>query len=123
MTLETEEESGSPSLFELLEMAKDVIKTPDFMLCLDSGAFTYDQMWITSSLRGSMKVDVKVESALQGYHSGEVGGIIPETFRVLRTILGRLDNGETGEVCEELRLPVTEAKQKEAEYMASVSGE
>jgi acetylornithine deacetylase/succinyl-diaminopimelate desuccinylase-like protein len=42
MVLETEEESGSPSLLELLEMSKDVIQTPDYMLCMDSGAFTYD---------------------------------------------------------------------------------
>jgi hypothetical protein len=70
-----------------------------------------------------MKVDVKVESGVQGYHSGEVGGIIPETFRVLRKILDRLDNGETGEICEELRIPTSEAKQKEAEFMANLSGD
>jgi len=42
LTLETEEESGSPSLLSLLKEAEPLIGTPDAMLCMDSGALDYE---------------------------------------------------------------------------------
>lgn len=42
LVLETEEESGSPNLIDLLKIAKDYIGNPDFLFCLDSGAFDYN---------------------------------------------------------------------------------
>lgn len=92
MVLETEEESGSVDLLRLLDAAKDFIGKPDYCFCIDSGAFNYDQFWLTSSLRGCCIVTLNVEFAKGGYHSGEVGGIIPETFRVIRALLDRVDN-------------------------------
>jgi len=32
------------------------------MFCMDSGCFDYEQLWITSSLRGITIVDVTVEA-------------------------------------------------------------
>ena len=100
--LETEEESGSPNLIDLLTIAKDYIGDPDFMLCMDSGAFDYNQLWVTSSLRGITLKDMTVKAGASGYHSGEVGGIIPETFRVLRHLLDRIDDSKTGYAMKEL---------------------
>jgi hypothetical protein len=51
---------------------------------MDSGALDYEQLWTTSSLRGICIVDVTVQGGKIGYHSGECGGIIPETFRIVR---------------------------------------
>ena len=99
LVLETEEESGSPNLISLLNQASDSIGTPDYCFCMDSGAFDYNQLWMTSSLRGICILDVTVECGKAGYHSGEVGGIVPETFRIIRTLLDRLDDSKTGEVC------------------------
>lgn len=123
LVLETEEESGSPNLISLLNQASDSIGTPDYCFCMDSGAFDYNQLWMTSSLRGICILDVTVECGKAGYHSGEVGGIVPETFRIIRTLLDRLDDSKTGEVCQELRAhPVPEWKVKEAEFMANLAG-
>lgn len=94
--LETEEESGSPNLLRLLDVAKEFIGAPDYMFCMDSGAFDYNQLWCTSSLRGVNIVELTVEFGKSGYHSGEVGGIIPETFRIIRTLLDRVDSSATG---------------------------
>jgi len=55
-------------------------------------------MWVTSSLRGISVLDLTVECARSGYHSGEVGGIVPETFRVMRELMSRLDDSKTGQV-------------------------
>lgn len=42
LTLETEEESGSPSLLPLLKAAEPIIGVPDAMFCMDSGALDYE---------------------------------------------------------------------------------
>lgn len=118
MVLETEEESGSPNLVPLLKAASDLIGKPDACFCMDSGAFDYEQLWMTSSLRGICILDMTVQCGKDGYHSGEVGGIVPETFRVVRKLLDRLDNSDTGEVCPELLVETPDWKLKEAEYMA-----
>jgi len=122
LVLETEEESGSPNLIALLTAAKDTIGEPDFLFCLDSGAFDYEQMWITSSLRGVTLCDLTVSGAKGGYHSGEVGGIVPETFRVVRELLSRLDDPATGEVIKELHTELPGYARPEAEHMVALSG-
>ena len=123
LVLESEEESGSPNLLTLLKLAEPVIQTPDILFCMDSGALDYTQLWLTSSLRGICIVDLTVEAAKSGYHSGETGGMIPETFRVVRALLGRLDDAESGKVCEELHMEVPEFKRKEAQHIAAKYGE
>lgn len=116
MVLETEEESGSPCLLELLDLAKDAVGRVDYCFCIDSGAFDYDHLWVTSSLRGITIVDMTVTGAKSGYHSGEVGGIIPETFRVARKLLDRVDDVNDGKVLlPELQVEIPEWADKEAE--------
>jgi len=115
MVLETEEESGSKDLLKLLDLAKEAIGRVDYCLCMDSGAFNYDQLWYTSSLRGVTCVDVQVSGCKTGYHSGEVGGVLPETFRVVRSLLDRVDDSGTGKVLvPELQTEIPEWAQKEA---------
>lgn len=120
LVLETEEESGSPNLIDLLTIAKDYIGSPDYLFCLDSGAFDYNQLWLTSSLRGITLCDVTVKAAQGGYHSGEVGGIVPETFRVMRHILDRLDDSKTGDVIKELETEKPAYVGPEAKKMAEL---
>jgi hypothetical protein len=69
---------------------------------MDSGAFDYNQLWMTSSLRGICIIDMTVQLGNAAYHSGEVGGIVPETFRIVRQLLDRLDDPVTGAVIEDL---------------------
>merc|ERR1719272_251805 len=123
LVLETEEESGSPNLLTLLDLAKGAIGAPDIMLCMDSGAFDYERLWITSSLRGITIMDLTVEAAGQGYHSGEVGGVIPETFAIMRSLLDRIDNSATQEMCAELAVETPEHVQAEAKFMAELDGD
>lgn len=122
MVLETEEESGSAHLLDLLHEAKDLIGKPDFLFCMDSGAFDYKSMWLTSSLRGICIIDVTISAAKGGYHSGLTGGVVPETFRVLRELLNRIDDSKTGKVCDELTTEIPEWAQKEAQAMAALAG-
>lgn len=68
-------------------------------------------------------VDIKVECAKAGYHSGEAGGIVPETFRIIRALLNRVDDPETGEVVAELQAEVPEWKIEEAKEIAKSQGD
>ena len=88
-------------MLRLLDTAKEFIGAPDYMFCMDSGAFDYNQLWCTSSLRGVTICELTVEFGKSGYHSGELGGIIPETFRIVRNLLDRVDNAETGMVIDD----------------------
>lgn len=63
-----------------------------------------------------------VSAAAGGYHSGEVGGIVPETFRVMRDLLGRLDDTATGECMKELKTEMPAYARPEAERMVALSG-
>jgi len=123
LVLETEEESGSPNLIPLLKIAAAAIGEPDYCFCLDSGAYDYKKLWISSSLRGICIIDMTVELGKAGYHSGEVGGIVPETMRVVRQLLDRLDDKVTGRVTlEELNVEVPQWKHEEADAMVKLAG-
>jgi|Transcript_42009 acetylornithine deacetylase/succinyl-diaminopimelate desuccinylase-like protein len=89
---------------------------------MDSGAFDYNQLWCTSSLRGINIVELKVEFGKSGYHSGEVGGIIPETFRIIRSLLDRVDSSATGRAADEFQVEIPQWAKDEAQFMANLSG-
>jgi len=53
-------------------------------------------MWLTSTLRGNIKAELTVKVLSEGVHSGDASGIVPDSFRILRDLLERLENGVTG---------------------------
>jgi acetylornithine deacetylase/succinyl-diaminopimelate desuccinylase-like protein len=67
-------------------------------VCLDSGAGNYDQLWLTTSLRGMVSGVLKVEVLTEGVHSGDSSGVVPSSFRILRQVLDRLEDAKTGEL-------------------------
>ncbi|GDY30846.1 M20/M25/M40 family metallo-hydrolase [Gandjariella thermophila] len=99
--LETGEESGSPDLPAYLDHLRDRLGEVSLVVCLDSGGNDYRSLWLTTSLRGLVQVDVTVRVLESGYHSGLASGIVPSSFRVLRRLLDRLEDSATGEI----RLP------------------
>ena len=68
------------------------------MICLDSGCLSYDRLWLTSSLRGNLVASVRVDVLTEGVHSGVGGGVVPSSFRILRTMLSRIEDEATGEI-------------------------
>ena len=106
MVLESEEESGSPHLVQLLTSAKAIIGDPDVCFCMDTGCFDFEKLWIVSSLRGITVVDMTVEAGEKAYHSGMVSGIIPETFRIACDLLARIDDSKTGKCIKELHTDI-----------------
>jgi acetylornithine deacetylase/succinyl-diaminopimelate desuccinylase-like protein len=97
--IETCEESGSPDLPFYVEALGERLGHIALVVCLDSGAGNYDQLWLTTSLRGNVTGTLKVEILTEGIHSGDASGLVPSSFRILRQVLDRLEDSKTGRLC------------------------
>ncbi|MEO6032985.1 MAG: M20 family metallopeptidase [Burkholderiaceae bacterium] len=96
--IESCEESGSIDLPIYLDVLKPRLGKVGLVVCLDSGAGNYDQLWLTTSLRGLVSGVLKVEILTEGVHSGDASGLVPSSFRILRQVLDRLEDSRTGEL-------------------------
>nr|WP_110080628.1 M20/M25/M40 family metallo-hydrolase [Actinokineospora spheciospongiae] len=96
--LETGEESGSPDLPAYLEHLAERLGRVSLVICLDSGGNDYERLWLTTSLRGLVSVDLTVRVLDAGSHSGLASGVVPSSFRVVRALLDRVEDSETGEI-------------------------
>ena len=96
--IESCEESGSFDLPAYLDVLRPRLGQVGLVVCLDSGAGNYDQLWLTTSLRGMVSGVLKVEILTEGVHSGDSSGLVPSSFRVLRQVLDRLEDSQTGEL-------------------------
>jgi len=96
--IEACEESGSYDLPYYVDHLAQRIGSPSLVVCLDSGCGNYDQLWLTTSLRGLVSGELKVRVLTEGVHSGYASGVVPSSFRILRQLLSRLEDEETGAV-------------------------
>ncbi|MBI5257096.1 MAG: M20 family metallopeptidase [Burkholderiales bacterium] len=99
--IETCEESGSHDLPPYLDALRARLGQVSLVVCLDSGAGNYDQLWLTTSLRGMVSGVLKVEILTEGVHSGDASGVVPSSFRILRQVLDRLEDSKTGRLLPE----------------------
>ena len=96
--IEACEESGSYDLPYYVDHLAQRIGRPSLVVCLDSGCGNYDQLWLTTSLRGIASGTLTVQVLDEGVHSGDASGVVPSSFRILRRLLSRLEDEETGAV-------------------------
>ena len=96
--IEACEESGSYDLPAYIEHFRERLGAPALVACLDSGCGNYDQLWLTTSLRGMVGGDLRVDVLREGVHSGDASGVVPSSFRILRSLLSRLEDEDTGEI-------------------------
>ncbi len=94
--IETCEESGSYDLLPYVDALRTRLGDVGLVICLDSGAGNYDQLWLTTSLRGMASGTLKVEILTEGIHSGDASGLVPSSFRIMRMVLDRLEDSATG---------------------------
>ena len=94
--IETCEESGSYDLLPYVDALRTRLGDVGLVVCLDSGAGNYDQLWLTNSLRGMASGVLRVDVLTEGVHSGDASGVVPSSFRVLRQVLDRLEDSATG---------------------------
>ena len=96
--IEASEESGSPDLPAYMDHLASRIGTPSLVVCLDSGCGNYDQLWLTTSLRGLWNGTMTVRVLEEGVHSGSASGVVPSSFRIFRQLLSRIEDEATGAI-------------------------
>jgi acetylornithine deacetylase/succinyl-diaminopimelate desuccinylase-like protein len=96
--IEACEESGSYDLPFYIDHLAARIGRPSLVVCLDSGCGNYDQLWVTTSLRGIAAGTLEVEVLTEGVHSGHASGVVPSSFRILRQLMSRLEDEATGAI-------------------------
>ena len=116
------EESGSFDLPYYMDALADDIGRPDLVVCLDAECGNYDQLWLTTSLRGAVSGTLTVQVLTEGVHSGAAGGIVPSSFRILRALIERVENAETGALAAPLNTSIPDAVRREAAAVAATLG-
>lgn len=100
------EESGSFDLPAYLEHLGPRIGKPDLVVCLDAECGDYEHLWLSSSLRGLLLGTLEVSVLTEGVHSGAASGIVPSSFRILRTLLDRIEDAVSGRMIDALHVPI-----------------
>ncbi len=119
--VETGEESGSPDLPHYIGALKSRLGQVSLVICLDSGAGNYDQLWLTTSLRGNVTGTLKVEILTEGVHSGDSSGLVPSSFRIMRQVLDRLEDSKTGHLLPQIfHCEVPDERLQQAKVTASI---
>lgn len=121
--IEACEESGSHDLPYYIEHLADRIGSPTLVICLDSGCGDYDRLWLTTSLRGVVSGELRVEVLREGVHSGDASGIVPSSFRIIRQLLDRLEDSTTGCVVpQDLYVEIPTERVEQAAKVAEILG-
>lgn len=124
LLIEACEESGSYDLPFYIDLVKDRLGQPSLIICLDSGAGNYEQLWMTTSLRGNVVGELTVELINEGVHSGNASGIVADSFRIARHLISGIEDEVTGEIkVPQLHCTIPEERVKQAEYCAKVLGD
>jgi acetylornithine deacetylase/succinyl-diaminopimelate desuccinylase-like protein len=119
--VEATEESGSFDLPPYIDHLAKRIGEVSLVVCLDSGAGDYERLWATTSLRGIVGGNLIVETLTEGVHSGDASGVVPSTFRVLRTVLSRLEDEETGRILpKDFWVKIPKQRQQQAKAASKI---
>jgi acetylornithine deacetylase/succinyl-diaminopimelate desuccinylase-like protein len=94
------------------------------VVCLDSGCGNYEQLWCTTSLRGMAGGNFTVRVLEEGVHSGDASGIVPSSFRLLRQLLSRIEDENTGRILiDGLHVDIPADRLAQAKKVAEVMGD
>ncbi len=124
VVIEASEESGSPDLDAHLDALAAEIADTSVVICLDSGGLDFERLWVTTSLRGNLVINVDVKVLDHGVHSGSAGGVVPSSFRILRSLLARIEDATTGEILPQfLRAEIPELHLNRAKMLDQELGD
>ncbi|HEY1706791.1 MAG TPA: M20/M25/M40 family metallo-hydrolase [Rhizomicrobium sp.] len=122
--IEACEESGSYDLPHYIDHLADRLGKPSLVICLDSGCGNYDQLWLTTSLRGIAMGNLTVRVLTEGVHSGDASGLVPSSFRILRSLISRVEDETTGEIkLADLYAQVPPQRIEQAKAAAKILGD
>jgi acetylornithine deacetylase/succinyl-diaminopimelate desuccinylase-like protein len=122
--IEACEESGSYDLPYYIDHLAARIGKPSLVICLDSGCGNYDQLWVTTSLRGMFAGTLTVRVLEEGVHSGDASGIVPSSFRIARQLVSRIEDEATGTIkLQDLNVQIPPERIEQAKRAAAALGD
>lgn len=117
------EESGSVDLPFYIDALENQIGKPNLIICLDSGCGNYNQLWMTTSLRGLLSGILHINVLKQGIHSGQGSGVVPSCSMILRQLLNRIEDESNGQIkLKDLFVEIPTSRIKQAEQTATILG-
>jgi len=124
IVIEASEESGSPDLPFYVDALAERIGAVSLVVCLDSGCGDYERLWLTTSLRGMIGGTLRVDVLEEGVHSGDASGVVVSSFRILRQLLARIEDIETGAIKgAAFNAQIPEERQRQAKVAAQALGD
>ncbi|GMU00785.1 M20 family metallopeptidase [Corallococcus caeni] len=124
IVIEACEESGSYDLPAYIEALAPRIGKPSLVVCLDSGCANYDQLWMTTSLRGMVAGNLRVDILTEGVHSGDATGVVASSMRIMRQLLSRVEDEATGHIkVQALHTEIPEGRREQAKAAARTLGD
>jgi acetylornithine deacetylase/succinyl-diaminopimelate desuccinylase-like protein len=122
--IETCEESGSYDLLPYVDALRDRLGEVALVVCLDSGCGNYDQLWLTTSLRGNVTGVLEVQVLDEGVHSGDASGVVPSSFRIMRQLFDRIEDSNNGRLLpESFHCEVPRERIEQAHKTAQILGD
>jgi hypothetical protein len=79
-------------------------------------------LWITTSLRGFTVANIRVDVLKEGVHSGDASGLVPSSFRILSSLIDRLEDHQTGYMDKALDVDIPPNRYKELYDLAEEKG-
>jgi acetylornithine deacetylase/succinyl-diaminopimelate desuccinylase-like protein len=123
LLIEACEESGSYDLPHYVDHLAARLGRPSLVVCLDSGCANYEQLWLTTSLRGLAGGVLTVRVLDEGVHSGDASGVVPSAFRIARQLLSRLEEEGSGRILPaELQVQIPSERMQQARRAAEAVG-
>ena len=120
--IEASEESGSRDLSSSLDELASRIGEPSLVVALDSSCVSYDRLWVTTSLRGVIVGRLRASVLSKAAHSGTAGGVIPDSFTIVRDLLSRVEDSATGKLVGVFWAEVPAERMAEARVVATEYG-
>lgn len=94
ITIEGSEEGDIDDLVFYMQKYKGELGNPDLVICLDSIAYNTSTLFVTSTLRGILAFDLKVQVANSNFHSG-FSGVCPQSYYIMNQVLSLVVDFET----------------------------
>jgi acetylornithine deacetylase/succinyl-diaminopimelate desuccinylase-like protein len=122
--IEGAEESYTYDLEFYVNFLSEEIGIPSLIVCMDSGCQDYKRLWVTGSLRGVVSIDLKISVLEQGVHSGVFGGMVPDSFMILRNLLDRIEDPLTGKILiQELYADIPNQRLRDIDKLVEILGD
>ena len=119
------EESNDEDLKYYFQKLKPTLGNVALFFCIDSGCEDHSRLYLTSTLRGAIHINIKV-TTLDKPTPGMLSGIVPDNYMIINKILSSLID-ENGEVlvkeCKIDENEIKEEKKEELRKIAEIVGE